>query len=95
MKRSSAEFQSHVHGGSRQRIAKQVAVEAAAKQRSSLVEYLLCQWSWGLTSTPQAQRIAKMSLDDLGLAKAGVLEETEVEKLAGIGCQGSAECFAS
>ena len=88
MKRAGPAFESNVRGGNRQRIGRQVDAEQAAKKESSLVSYLLLQWSWGLMSTPQVQCVAKKLLDDVVIAEGGLLNKTEIEKVANIGSQG-------
>ena len=61
---------------------------------SALASFLVEQWSWGLMSPQQVQRLMDKAKEDLEAHANGTLDFAEVERLASIGASGSSECNA-
>jgi hypothetical protein len=77
-------------GGTRQRRA---AAEADAREviASSLVNYLLTQWAWGLISAVTVQAVAMHAMTDMSAVTVGLTCNKQLrmlETLAGLGCKG-------
>ncbi len=89
MKRAGSKgFTSNAHGGSRQRLAKQAAVEQKSTKPSTLADYLLLMWSSGLMSTSQIQCIMNHAKEDMDNLAAGVVDMSAISRISGIGSAG-------
>lgn len=89
MKRKDHAFVSNTKGGVRQRLERDQAKERSLKHPSSLVEYVLSMWGWGLMSTPQLQLIMQKAKEDIYNATNGTLDMTDINRLSGIGASGA------
>ena len=92
----SSSGKSKVKGGTRQRLRRRLRDEAAQVQTSSvLATLLLSLFAWGEMSPQLLQRIAHAAYRDACSLKENTSNLLDLEKMAGIGCEGlySNKCF--